>query len=166
MSRGSQSFLPRLTARFRSPSDVLLAARIMAWACVLPLLKHFIPLRTLVRVLRRQASGVTRDAAREDRVVAFARWACRITRWSSGGNCLERGLIAYRYLGAINADPTLVVGMGRGGSGQIRGHAWIVIDGRPVGETPTLATDYTPILAFGPDGAPLRDRTPFSGHFD
>ena len=155
MTLTTPSLRSRLAARFRSPSDVLLAARIMAWACVLPLLKQFIPLRTLVRMLRRPSRGVARDAAREDRVVAFARWACRITRWSSGGNCLERGLIAYRYLGAISANPTLVVGMGRGGSGQMRGHAWIVIDGRPVGEMPTLATDYTPVLAFGPDGVPL-----------
>ena len=165
MTPTTPSFRSRLAARFRSPSDVLLAARIMAWACVLPLLKQVIPLRTLVRVLRRSPQGVARDTDREDRVVAFARWACRITRWSSGGNCLERGLIAYRYLGAINADPTLVVGMGRGGAGQMRGHAWITIDGRPVGETPTLATDYTPILAFGPDGVALHDLTPPSSRF-
>ncbi len=130
----------------------------MAWASVLPVLKQVIPLRTLVRVLRRPASGVARDRAREDRVLTFARWACRITRWSSGGNCLERGLIAYRYLGAANAQPILVVGVGRGDSGQIRGHAWIVIDGRPVGESAAVESEYTPVLTFGSDGVALRDR--------
>jgi hypothetical protein len=145
---------------------VLLAARIMAWACALPLLKQVIPLQTLVLVVRRPSGDVARDATREDQVLTFARWACRITRPSSGGNCLERGLIGYRYLGAINADPTLVVGMGRADGGQVRGHAWIVIDGRPVGETPALTTEYTPMVAFGPDGAPLRDRSQPLSHFD
>ncbi len=153
-SRSRQSLWSRLAAHFRSPSDVLLAARIMAWACALPLLKQVIPLRTLVRVVRRPSGDVARDATREAQVLTFARWACRITRWSSGGNCLERGLIGYRYLGALNADPTLVVGMGRADGGEIRGHAWIVIDGRPVGESQTLASQYVPMIAFGADGVP------------
>ena len=129
------------------------AVRILGWACVMPILKRAIPLQTLVRLVRR-TGGRHRDGVREDQIVTFARWACRITRWSSGGNCLERGLIAYRFLGAINAQPTLVVGIGRG-EGAMRGHAWVVIDGRPVGEHPATLGEYTPVLTFGPDGSRL-----------
>jgi hypothetical protein len=145
--------------RFRSPSDVFFAMRIMGWACLMPILKQVIPLKTLVRLIRRTGRaagrGAVRDGVREDQIITFARWACRITRWSSGGNCLERALIAFRYLGAINAQPTLVVGMGRGDGGTIRGHAWVLIDGRPAGESRDSLREYTPVVMFGPDGSPL-----------
>ena len=82
----------------------------------------------------------------------FARWAARVRRWNSGGNCLERGLIAYRYLGAAGASPTLVVGMGHN-DGDVIGHAWVLVDGRPAGETETSLANYTPVLTFAADGS-------------
>jgi hypothetical protein len=109
--------------------------------------------------MRRSASGpggVVRDATREDQIVTLARWTCRLTRWSSGGNCLERGLITYRFLGAANAQPSLVVGIGRGERGEIRGHAWVLVDGKPAGESLASVSEFETVLTFGPDGEPLR----------
>jgi hypothetical protein len=153
-----RSLAARVAERFKSPSDFFLAARIMGWACVMPVLKQLIALQNLVRLVRRTGRNATRDSFREDQIVTFARWACRLTRWSSGGNCLERGLIAYRYLGAINAQPTLVVGIGRGDNGGVRGHAWILLDGRPVGESQSALRQYETVMQFGPDG--LRQSEP------
>ena len=93
----------------------------------------------------------------EVRIVTFARWAARLMRWKSGGNCLERGLIAYRYLGAAGASPTLVVGLGRGERGGIIGHAWVLLDGRPAGESESAIAEYTPVFSFAPDGSLLAD---------
>jgi hypothetical protein len=131
----------------------------LGWAAVLPIVKHAVSIRTLVPLMRRSASGpsgVARDAAREDQIVTLARWTCRLTRWSSGGNCLERGLITYRFLGAANAQPSLVVGIGRGERGEIRGHAWVLVDGKPAGESLASVSEFETVLTFGPDGEPLR----------
>lgn len=142
----------RVVARFTSPLDLILAVRIMAWACVLPALKHTLPLQTLVRLVRRAPGTGARDPRHEEQVVTFARWACRLTRWNSGGNCLERGLIAYRYLSAAGAEPTLVVGIARDDRSGVRGHAWVLLDGQPAGESVHAVSDFAVMLTFTPGG--------------
>lgn len=150
---GRTSAIRNISSRFSSPADVVLALRIMGWALALPIVKRVVPVRSLARVMHQVPKASVRDAAREDRIVTFARWAARLIRWKSGGNCLERGLIAYRYLGAANAQPLLVVGLDRQEAGELIGHAWVIVDGRPAGETAASLIRYTPVFAFGPDGA-------------
>lgn len=151
--------LSRVAARFGSPADVLLGARILLWACALPILKRILPIHPLVRLVWR-TPRLEPDAARDERVIVFARWACRLTRWKSGGNCLERGLIVYRFLLEGRAAPTLVVGMGRGGDADITGHAWVVLNGQPAGESAQSVSQYVPVFAFGPDGGLIRESIP------
>ncbi len=91
-----------------SPADVWLTARTVAWIATLPLLKRVVPFKRLVRLMWLNGNGRARQRAREQHVVTLVR---RITR-QSGGNCLERSLILYRFLSRINTDPQLVVGMG------------------------------------------------------
>ncbi len=156
----------RIRAQFTSAADVWLAVRVFGWALVLPLIKVVVPVKSLARfmsgtrVTRRSRDPLTalpgapvRDPRTEDRIVTFARWAARVVRPRSGGNCLERGLIAYRYLGAAGANPTLVVGLKRGDTGQVLGHAWVLLDGTPAGESESSVGSYTPMLAFAADGA-------------
>src|SRR5579871_6309761 len=124
----------RVLRRLRSFADVSLAARAFAWACVLPVLKHLLPIQSLASLMHRPPGPRRyRDARLEDQIVTFARWGARLVRWRAGGNCLERGLIAYRYLCAAGAQPTLVVGIGKNERGVL-GHAWVVVDGQPMGE--------------------------------
>jgi len=147
-----RSVLARVTARFSSPRDVLLAVRMFGWALVLPVLKHVVPVKSLAGVMRRAPGASPRDLALETRIVTFARWAARLVRWRDGGNCLERGLIAYRYLGAAGAQPTLVVGLSPKEGGGILGHAWVLVDGHPAGEAASALSIYTPVFAFAADG--------------
>ena len=157
------SLLARVTSRFSSPRDVVLAVRVFGWALVLPALKHLVPVQSLARIMHRQPRVARRDAVHEERIVTFARWGARIMRWKSGGNCLERGLIAYRYLGEAGANPTLVVGLGHGETGSIIGHAWVMLDGRPAGESAASVSVYTPVFAFAPDGALMPSIPPVNG---
>ena len=129
----------------------MLAARSLAWALVLPGLKHVISVKSLAAAMHLPTRRTIRDPDRERRIITFAHWGARLTRWNSGGNCLERSLIAYRYLCAAGAKPTLVIGVGREAAGVI-GHAWVLVDGRLVGEPQSAVDSYTPAFAFGPDG--------------
>lgn len=138
-----------------SPGDVSLACRAMAWALVLPLLKHLIRIPALARLMHLQPTGRPRDLAREARIVTCARWAARLVRWRAGGNCFERSLIAYRYLGGAGADPVLVVGLRHGDDGSMVGHAWVLVDGRPAGESAVAVAGYTPVVAFAADASRL-----------
>ena len=144
-----------MATQFSSPADVVLAARVMTWACVLPILKQLMPIRSIVRLVWRRPR-LEADPARDERVVTFARWACRMIRPGRGGNCLERGLIAYRFLLEGGAEPTLVVGMRRNKKSAVIGHAWVVLHGAPAGERADLVNEYIPVFAFAPDGSLIR----------
>jgi hypothetical protein len=150
-TRSGSARLSRVLARFSSLADAWLAARVVAWACVLPLLKRFLPIRSLVKLAWRSPRFAP-DAEREERVITFARWACRLTRWRAGGNCLERGLIVYRFLLEDGAHPTLVVGVGHDVATNVLGHAWVLVNGEPAGESAAAVSEYVPVFAFGPDG--------------
>lgn len=147
-----RSVFGRVVSRLTSPADVWLGIRVVGWALVLPVIKRVVPMRALAGVMRREPATTVRDAAYEEQIVTFARWGARLIRWKAGGNCLERGLIAYRYLGQAGARPTLVVGLDHEGDGALTGHAWVVVDGRPAGESAASLARYTPVFAFGPDG--------------
>lgn len=141
----------RVMREMQSPADALLMAKACGWAFVLPMIKHCVGVNGLATMMRKSPQDRPRDRAREIRIVTFARWSARLARWRSGGNCLERGLIAYRYLCEAGADPMLVVGIGRGERGVV-GHAWVLIEGCPVGESSSALGMYTPVFAFASTG--------------
>jgi transglutaminase superfamily protein len=132
--------------------DLWLAGRMFGWACGLRLLKRLIPLPALVSLVRRSGAPGGNAAEPDPRVVAFARWSCRITAWPRTGNCLERGLLLYRFLGLTNARPSLVVGFERGDERSVRGHAWVVVGGRPVDEPDASLSTFETAFTFDPDG--------------
>ena len=137
---------------FASPFNALLALRMVGWMIVLPLAKHVLPFERLARVMWRGRAG------RSSRVqqTFVIRLASRLTRFS-GSNCLERSLILYRYLGLCGADPTLVLGLGKGQLRRRDGHAWLVVDGAPLIETQAELDAYEPFVAFGPGARRLSD---------
>ena len=143
--------LRRIREEVHTVSDAILATQALAWALVLPALKYMVSVKSLAAVMHQPQQRATRDTDRERRIIIFAHWSARLTRWNSGGNCLERSLIAYRYLCAAGAHPTLVIGVGRGAAGVI-GHAWVLVDGQLVGEPQSAIASYTRAFAFGPDG--------------
>jgi hypothetical protein len=126
-----------------------------AWALVLPLLKRVVPLPRLVQLMatppKWAARGEKRDVARERRIVALSRLVyAPLVRADIG--CLQRSLLAYRYLGASGARPSLVVGMRRE-AGEVHGHAWVTVDGEPAGEPAAWVGQFSPVLVFGSEGA-------------
>lgn len=141
-------------AKRRDPIEPWLLSRMAGWAVLLAVLKRAVPLRSLVRMVLARSDRGGRRPAQERVIVRHARLATRLTPWTRRGKCVERGLITFRYLAAIDARPSLVVGMGRDETSAIIGHAWVVVDGEAVGETVTALEAFTPILTFGPEGRP------------
>lgn len=139
-----------LRSCIQSPEDVWLAARMAAWAAVLPVLKRTIPLQRLVNLVRAMPQRPLREPALERRIVALAWWLhAPLSVFDRG--CLQRSLLAYRFLGAAGAQPHLAVGMQKEG-GVVRGHAWVVVDGAPAGESRLEVAQFAQMLVFGPDG--------------
>jgi transglutaminase superfamily protein len=136
-----------LASLLASPRDTWLAARAFGWLCVLPVLKRTLALERLVRLMWLSPRTASRDSSREQRTT---RIIARLSR-TSGGNCLERSLVLYRYLARANADPHLVVGMAK--PDEYLGHVWVTVHGQPLLETPESLGSYTEIVSFGHGGA-------------
>jgi hypothetical protein len=136
----------------RSPGDVWLVARMSAWAVWLPLLKYLMPLPRLVRLAAAPPRRAARRREQERKVVTLSRWIyAPVTRHDRG--CLQRSLLAYRFLGEANASPRLLVGV-RKDEGKVLAHAWVSVDGEPLAESPDWVGGFTTMLAFGADGRP------------
>jgi len=159
LTRAPMTRLRQVTRQVRSFDDLWLAVRMFGWACSLRVLKHVVPLPKLVRWVRQDARSSGRVEANERRIATFARWSCRLTQWSSGGNCLERGLLMYRFLGRVNARPSLALGFAREPVGALRGHAWVIVDDQPLGETPASLSSFQIACTFDPQGL-VASRTP------
>jgi hypothetical protein len=122
---------------------------------VLPVAKRVVPLRRLVALMASEPKRAERDPELEWRIARMARLVYRGRRPTFRDNCLERSLVTYRYLGRAGAHPRLLVGLGSGESERIRGHAWVVLDGRAVHDGDEDLEPYAELAAFGPDGRRL-----------
>jgi len=134
-----------------STGTVGIAFRLRTWAALLRPLKYAVPLATLVQLAHTRAGAQGRSLEFERRIEAYLEATGRFPR-RAPANCLERSLGAYRLLCAANAAPTLVVGLRQSDTLGVEGHVWVVVDGRPLAERPSLVSTYTQILTFDPDG--------------
>jgi hypothetical protein len=118
------------------------------------LLKHLVPLRLLARWAWCRPGG-WRDRDRDGerrlhrRVIRLGQLVGLPDR-----DCLQRSLLLYRALSRAGANPMLVVGFDRM-NGRIFGHAWVVVDGHAVIESESDLLRFSPVVAFGWQGALL-----------
>ena len=150
-----------------TPSDGWLLARVFGWSLVLPIAKRTLPLPRLVRLMRPRKRNAQRDPEREAAIVSLAAWVFKTRPPGARDNCLERGLVAYRYLSRAGAGPELVIGVAKGIEG-VHGHVWVMVDGQAVHDSPATLAGFEPILVVKSDGTligtPPSNATSFDGH--
>jgi Transglutaminase-like superfamily len=140
-----------LREAIHGPSEVWLGMRMIMWSAILPALKHLVPLHVLTRWMWPRRRVTTRP----ERVVAItfiARRIYRVRPFLRRDNCLERSLLTYRFLAMEGMQPSLVVGA-RKSDEQIRGHAWVTLDGQPLMDGHQKVDQFTPITEFGAGGS-------------
>jgi hypothetical protein len=123
----------------------------VGWSLVLPVAKFVLPLKRLAGLMRLDSRAGQRNRSREEAVIALAAWVFKSRPRTSRDNCLERGLVTYRYLGRAGAQPDLVVGLARD-DGDVHGHAWVVVDGHPVHDSEEALRQFEPLFTFKGDG--------------
>ena len=133
----------RITAA--SPRTAWLIVRMLGWKVALAALKRTVPLARLVRLVE-PSLAPTRDERERARVEFAIR---RLGRVLARGDCLERSLVAYRYLARAGAPPRLSIGFDRD-DGRVEGHAWVTVDGRPVAESEESLRRYVEVASFAP----------------
>lgn len=150
MSR-ARRHLERLRDSLTGPTDAWLLLRIVGWSLVLPPAKAVVSLPRLARLMQAEARTATRDPKREQTITALIAWVFKTRPPGTRDNCLERGLVTYRYLCRGGAHPQLIIGVARSGE-NVHGHVWVTIDGRPVHDTTAALERFQPILSFDSDG--------------
>jgi hypothetical protein len=134
---------------FKNPSDIWLLLRIASWALILPVLKRLIPLKSLAKFMWVPAKKEG-TAEQERKIATLVRWLYKFI--FPQNTCLERSLLLYRFLSRNNSDPRLVTGMRRADDHSWKGHAWILMGGKPFGESEASVEDFQTFAIFGPGG--------------
>jgi hypothetical protein len=128
------------------PGDAWLALRMKGWRLLLPVLKRRRPLPRLVSSMWDGEESQPRPD-REARIAELAIIVFRSQHSQRFGNCLDRSLVLYRYLSAVGADPELLIGVKRA-EGNVEGHAWVEVRGRPVEEPPEVLDSLARVTSF------------------
>jgi len=127
-----------------------LLIRMLAWRLLVTTLKHPLAIGRLVALTSSSLPSSVSSLPPNHRIVELAALACRPRLLRSRDNCLDRSLLAYRYLLAAGASPSLVIGFERPDD-AVLGHAWLLVDGRPVGEPRGTPERFTEIVRFPGD---------------
>jgi hypothetical protein len=140
----------RAGRRLPGPTDIWLALRMAGWSLLVPLLKRLLPLKALTRLMWAEGRRV-RSPERERQIMRLSFLLARLRPPSFRSNCLERSLLAYRFLAQLNADPRLVIAVSASESGVV-GHAWVTVDDRPVHDSAAEIRQFVSIAEFGAKG--------------
>ncbi|HEX7084818.1 MAG TPA: lasso peptide biosynthesis B2 protein [Vicinamibacterales bacterium] len=146
----------RVLGELETADDLRLGIRILGATLFVRVAKHVLPLHRLVALMTPTPGGDgVRDPRREARIARMAGWAARAVRPFGEGNCLERSLVVYRELVRAHAMPQLHMGFKSGASG-VEGHAWVVLDGRPICDSAARCAEYGVAMTFSPGRSPVR----------
>jgi hypothetical protein len=132
-----------------APEDLWLLARMSGWALVLPVLKRTVPLATLARIMWSRSRPGSSHPERRRRIATLA--GLIYSRYGLQSHCLERSLLLYRFLSKAAAEPRLVVGVVKTREGW-QGHAWILVDGLPFGESSEALQKFCDVVVFSAGG--------------
>ncbi|MGI9077173.1 MAG: lasso peptide biosynthesis B2 protein [Gemmatimonadaceae bacterium] len=119
----------------------------LAAAIVVPLSLRMLPLGTVLHACDRWPVRATSGV----RPVVLAR---RVDRWLGVGRgpwkstCLTRSLVLYTMLRQHGLRPRVHIGVA-GNSSKFAGHAWVTLNGEPVGEPAEGLETFRPILVHG-----------------
>lgn len=143
----------------RRLSEIWLAGRMLGWLLALPLLKRVMPLESLVCLMwSNRASSAMSTRSDIERMSLIARWLARHAWPRRPGSCLEQSLVLYRFLSARRATPELIIGVRRHNE-SISAHAWVAVDGCPIGDSADTLSEFSPVVCFGSGGTPTTSGT-------
>ena len=110
------------------------------------LLKHLVPIRLLARWAWSRSAG-RRDYEQEWRL---KQGVVRLSQMIGlpDRDCLQRSLLLYRMLSRAGAEPILVLGLKRVNDRTL-GHAWVLVDDRPLLDSEVDLRSFAPALCFG-----------------
>lgn len=125
--------------------------RLMMWLMALGVLKRVVSLPTLAQWVWREPRRLARRHAAD---IASTVLRAGALAGTPDADCLQRSLVLYRELSAEGLGPVLSVGFASGAAG-LKGHAWVTVEGRIVGEAGFDPRAFETVARFGDRGLVL-----------
>jgi hypothetical protein len=141
-----RAIIEALRLTVRRPARAWLMVRMAAWVIALSFLVKLCPLPRTLRLVsattRRKQNGY---AARSDELSTAIDAVLGMNFLIFKPNCWKRAAVLHRYLALQGAATTIVFGLRREPEGELKGHAWLEYEGRPILEPapPTYKVTYT-----------------------
>lgn len=124
----------RALSELRGAGEVLLLARLGAFAAAVPLLMR-LPLPRVAALLTRPPRRPPRrpppSATQIERLERLIALAPRVARPLVRPGCLTRGVTLFWFLRRAGLDVELRFGLDPGDEGATDGHCWLSLDGQP-----------------------------------
>jgi transglutaminase superfamily protein len=121
----------------RNPGESTLILRMAAWVSILSLLVKFQPLPRALQMVSVRVQGDCQDQS-----IETERKLARAIDLLLGTDllifkpsCWKRAAILHRYLALHGIATRIVFGMRKAADGEVDGHAWLEIGGKPILET-------------------------------
>jgi hypothetical protein len=142
--------LSRLRQRLLTSAALV---RLVPMYLALGVLKHFVPLQRLARMTWREPARISSPHEHQQAVARVAKVRRLFGRFDD--DCLQTSLVLFSELSHLGADPTLAIGFRRS-DGRVAGHAWVTVNGDPVGDTRQPSAEFTLACRFGRLGSVTR----------
>jgi len=130
----------------RNPARAWLMARMSFWVLVLSGLVNFCSLPRALRIVSAGTRNRSEPNASESAELSSAIDAVLgLNFFAFKPSCWKRATVLHRYLAFHGLNTRIVFGVRKEASGELKGHAWLEAEGRPILETsaPAYKTTYT-----------------------
>jgi len=111
---------------------------------VIRLLLAGVGFRRVVKLLERRSIQVDVASLPVERIVGLVNSAA--SAWRARDACVPRSVTSWMLLRAAGHDPAIRFGVERDSTQDFAAHAWIELDGRPIGEPPDALQRFTPLV--------------------
>ena len=121
--------LKKFQTLVQSPAELYVFIKIGAWILIVTLLLRMVSIPKMMRLL--DPRKTSRKSLPRTKLVNFCSfWLGRETAFLQR-SCLKRSLVLFRYLN-MQAEPArFFIGV-RKEDGELKGHSWIMINGKPL----------------------------------
>jgi hypothetical protein len=130
----------------RDPVRAWLLARMAGWVVVLSVLARLLPLSRALQIVstevRRKSAAVDVDPVQLSMAIDALLEANFFVFKPS---CWKRATVLHRYVALAGVATTIRFGVRKDGDGELKGHAWLELDGEPILESspPVYTVTYS-----------------------
>jgi len=112
-----------------SPAGLWLFIRVGVWIALVTLLLRLVSMPRMMRMLAPRKISAKKWP--RSKIVNFASFWLGRERAFYQRSCLKRSLVLFRYLNMQSDPAQFIIGV-RKEKGELRGHSWIMIEGKPL----------------------------------